>query len=123
MFFNTFVSTIFAAAFLAGTTHATPIARSGFSGDATFFNPGLGACGANSVDSDHIVALSPSEFASGARCFQHIGVHANGQFVDATVVDLCLGCASGSIDLSPSAFGVLADLSVGRLHGVTWDFE
>ena len=42
--------------------------------------------------------------------------------VDAVVVDLCPGCASGSIDLSPAAFEQLADLSVGRIE-VTWDYE
>ena len=45
-----------------------------------------------------------------------------GAFVDAVVVDLCPGCASGSIDLSPAAFEQLADLSVGRIE-VTWDYE
>ena len=45
-----------------------------------------------------------------------------GQFVDATVVDLCPGCASGSIDLSTGAFEQLAPISVGRLQ-VSWDFE
>ena len=45
-----------------------------------------------------------------------------GQFVDATVVDLCPGCASGSIDLSTGAFEQLAPLSAGRLQ-VSWDFE
>ena len=45
-----------------------------------------------------------------------------GKFVDATVVDLCPGCASGSIDLSPGAFQQLASLDAGRIQ-VTWDFE
>ncbi|KAK7685468.1 hypothetical protein QCA50_011332 [Cerrena zonata] len=93
-----------------------------FSGDATWFHTGLGACGRHNVDSDHIVALSPAQYANGAHCGQRITVHANGKTVDATVVDLCPSCASGSIDLSPSAFQQLANLDVGRLHNVNWNF-
>lgn len=47
----------------------------------------------------------------------------NGKTVDATAVDLCPECASGSIDLSQSAFMALAPLEVGRLHGVVWNFH
>ena len=52
--------------------------------------------------------------------YEHLSV--NGRSVVATVVDLCPGCGSGSIDLSPAAFSQLSDLSVGRLHGVNWTF-
>ncbi len=45
-----------------------------------------------------------------------------GQWVDATIGDLCPGCSSGSIDLSPSAFQQLASLDAGRIQ-VSWDFE
>ncbi|OBZ73955.1 Allergen Asp f 7 [Grifola frondosa] len=126
MFFKALISTLFVSVFLAGTTNATPIAKSGpFSGNATFFYPSSppGACGVISVDTDHIVALSPSEFGDGTHCFQHIRAQFNGKSVDATVVDLCFDCRNGTIDLSPSAFGELSDLSVGILHGVTWDFQ
>ncbi|KAF4588722.1 hypothetical protein EYR40_010276 [Pleurotus pulmonarius] len=91
-------------------------------GDATFFAPGLGACGAFSQSIDLIVALSPAQFAGGANCFRHIGINYGGKFVDATVVDLCPGCAGDSIDLSPSAFQVLENPDVGRIQ-VNWDFE
>ena len=46
---------------------------------------------------------------------------ANGKSVDATVVDLCPDCASGSIDLSPGAFNQLASPDTGRIH-VDWNF-
>ncbi|KAK7685464.1 hypothetical protein QCA50_011328 [Cerrena zonata] len=95
---------------------------SAFTGDATFFFPGLGACGQTNTAADFIVALSPSEYAGGAHCFQRISASFNGRSVIATVVDLCPGCGPGSIDLSPAAFSQLADLSVGRIHGVTWNF-
>lgn len=45
-----------------------------------------------------------------------------GKFVDATVVDKCVGCDNYDIDLSPSAFSVLADQNLGRIP-VTWNYE
>ncbi|KAI0078594.1 hypothetical protein K474DRAFT_1706323 [Panus rudis PR-1116 ss-1] len=92
-------------------------------GDATFFEPGLGACGAFSSPNDLIVALSPSDYAGGSHCFRHILVNWQGRTVDATVVDLCPSCNPGSIDLSPAAFQQLASLNAGRLTGVNWNFE
>ncbi|KAG9217804.1 hypothetical protein CCMSSC00406_0005174 [Pleurotus cornucopiae] len=91
-------------------------------GYSTFFAPGLGACGAVSQPTDLIVALSPAQFAGGANCFRHIGINYGGKFIDATVVDLCPGCAGDSIDLSPSAFQALENPDVGRIQ-VNWNFE
>ena len=34
---------------------------------ATWFHPGLGACGRQNTDADRIVALSPSQYANGDR--------------------------------------------------------
>ena len=95
--------------------------------------------GARSQNSDLVVALSADQYAGGSNCWRHIGVHCEwasheklifnerstpdqGKFVDATVVDLCPGCASGSIDLSPAAFEKLTSLGTGRIQ-VSWDFE
>ncbi|KAK7685467.1 hypothetical protein QCA50_011331 [Cerrena zonata] len=116
MFRSTIISTVLATTYF-GTAAA-------FIGDATLFRPAIGACGAVSVDSDSVVALSPSQYANGTHCLQHILVHANGRTVDAIVVDLCPDCGSGSIALSPSAFFKLApiDTGTGIIH-VTWEFE
>ena len=43
-----------------------------------------------------------------------------GKSVTITVTDRCVGCAETDLDFSPAAFSQLADLSVGRLDGVTW---
>jgi len=46
--------------------------------------------------------------------------------VQVQVEDTCEGCTTpyptNSVDLSPIAFSVLADESVGRLTGVSWSF-
>ncbi|RDX44876.1 hypothetical protein OH76DRAFT_1421115 [Lentinus brumalis] len=114
---------ILAVALAAVAVNAAPSAAD-FAGDATWYTPngGLGACGAPSQNSDLVVALSADQYAGGSNCWRHIGIHYQGRFVDATVVDLCPGCASGSIDLSPGAFQQLASLDAGRIQ-VTWDYE
>ena len=42
--------------------------------------------------------------------------------VTVQVVDRCVGCKYFDLDLSPAAFEELADLSVGRLKNVFWEF-
>ena len=44
---------------------------------ATYYYPngGLGACGSPIQNTDYIVALSPDQYAGGANCYRHIGVH------------------------------------------------
>ncbi|KAI0071513.1 hypothetical protein K474DRAFT_1712396 [Panus rudis PR-1116 ss-1] len=120
--FPSLVATLAIAAAYLGAASAAPAAAQ-FTGDATWFNPATGACGRFNTDNDLVVALSPSEYSGGARCFQNIQATYQGKSVVATVVDLCPGCGSGSIDLSPAAFQRLASLDVGRIHGVTWNFQ
>ncbi|KAF5334476.1 hypothetical protein D9758_017554, partial [Tetrapyrgos nigripes] len=102
-------------------------------GDATFFHPGLGACGLFNTDGDMITAVSASFFDNfpGATpnpnlnpiCGRPISVSANGRTIVVTIVDRCADCpGAGDVDLSPAAFNQLADPSVGRIHGVQWDF-
>ncbi|KAF9448521.1 hypothetical protein P691DRAFT_792466 [Macrolepiota fuliginosa MF-IS2] len=115
MFFSKpFAAAVGAICMLAGAVNA-------YSGDATYYYTGLGNCGAQSKDTDFIVALSTQEYNNGAHCWKHIKVHYGGKTIDATVVDSCPGCSRYSIDLSPSAFKALAPLSAGRIP-VTWSF-
>ncbi|KAK7685469.1 hypothetical protein QCA50_011333 [Cerrena zonata] len=107
------------------TMLATLYARTAiaYTGEATWYHAGKGACGFVNKASDHIVALSPYEYLNGRSCLKNITVQYNDRSVDATVVDLCPECASGSIDLSMSAFAALAPLDVGRLRHVVWNFN
>ncbi|KAI2634805.1 RlpA-like double-psi beta-barrel-protein domain-containing protein-containing protein [Hypomontagnella submonticulosa] len=98
-----------------------------YSGDMTYYTPGLGACGKWNSEADHIVALAPAQYGHDANpnkakvCGRKINIHYNGKSATATVVDKCPGCASGSIDVSPSVFKQLAPLSKGRVK-VTWGY-
>ncbi|KAJ7591311.1 hypothetical protein C8J56DRAFT_935199 [Mycena floridula] len=45
-----------------------------------------------------------------------------GKSIQVKIVDRCVGCKEGDIDLTPSAFAALADMSLGRTS-VEWSFD
>jgi len=57
-----------------------------------------------------IVALAQDNWDGGAHCGKTIQITNtdNGMTHSATVADLCPGCDSGSLDMSPSLFSYLA---------------
>jgi hypothetical protein len=97
-------------------------------GEITFYTLGTVSCGQTYSDSDAVVALSTDVMVQyqGANpnantlCNKPITITLNGKTVTGKVVDTCMGCAPGNIDLSPSLFNQLADPSAGRVGGVTW---
>ncbi|KAF9467022.1 plant expansin [Collybia nuda] len=104
-----------------------------FTGDGTFYQPGLGACGNFNTANEFVVAMAHATYDSypGATpnpnlnpiCQRSIRATYQGKTVILRVVDRCAGCAGASdIDMSPAAFSVLAPLSAGRLQGVEWDY-
>lgn len=66
-----------------------------FSGDMTYYSPGLGSCGGTNGDNDAVVALSASQ---SGYCGKSIKIHYSGKTATAKVVDKCPGCGSGSIE-------------------------
>ncbi|OHF02509.1 hypothetical protein CORC01_02204 [Colletotrichum orchidophilum] len=100
-------------------------------GDLTYYDPGLGACGKTSSDSDMIVAVSHyvwDDVQSGGNpnsnplCGKKIRVRRDGEgSVDVTVVDRCTGCEPTDLDLSPAVFNRLANKDEGRVTG-TWSW-
>lgn len=114
---------------------AAPAASSGsssggsggqFSGQATFFTPGLGACGWTNSDSDFIAALNAPQFGSGSNgnpnCGKSATIHRGGKSVTVKIVDECPECSYGSLDLSPAAFDVIASEDEGRVE-ITWSWN
>ncbi|KAI0718970.1 hypothetical protein C8T65DRAFT_736997 [Cerioporus squamosus] len=95
---------VIAAAVAAVAVQGAPRAAD-ISGDATYYEPngGLGACGSPIQNSDFAVALSSDQYSGGSNCGRRINVQYQGKSVEATVEDLCPGCASGSIDLTPTS--------------------
>ncbi|KAF7582851.1 Rare lipoprotein A (RlpA)-like double-psi beta-barrel family protein [Clavispora lusitaniae] len=101
-----------------------------FSGDGTYYDTGMGACGTTSTDSDFIVAVSKDLFDQytpngnpnhNSLCGKKIEAFYEGKSVEVTVVDRCEGCAYGSLDFSPAAFRQLADQGLGRIK-ITWNW-
>lgn len=101
------------------------------SGDGTFYEPGLGACGMVNVVTDLIVAVAHNIFDNypGATanpnnnpiCGKVVTAHYQGKSVPVTIVDRCGGCSGdGDLDFTITAFTQLADEAVGRIHGITW---
>lgn len=112
-------------------------------GDLTYYNPGLGACGIDSTDGDMVAAVSLHVFdaaqAPGANpnlnrlCGRKVRARrlrrqktggegddmTTAKTIDITIVDRCVGCKAGDIDVSPAAFAKLAALEEGRV-GVEW---
>ncbi|KAK7694839.1 hypothetical protein QCA50_002027 [Cerrena zonata] len=105
-----------------------------YSGDGTFYDTGLGACGITNSDSDFIAAIGHGGFDSfpgynGANpnnnpiCNKEALVHYQGKSVKVKITDRCGGCDNPySLDFSPAAFQQLADPSVGRIHDITWSW-
>ncbi|CAH7677119.1 RlpA-like double-psi beta-barrel-protein domain-containing protein-containing protein [Phakopsora pachyrhizi] len=99
-------------------------------GQATFYTPGLGACGETHTESEMVVAISKDLFQSlgGASsnpnqnpvCGKTVTASYQGKSCSVKIIDLCMSCAQGDLDLSPAAFKQLSDLSAGRISGVTW---
>ncbi|THH20639.1 hypothetical protein EW146_g764 [Bondarzewia mesenterica] len=102
-------------------------------GQGTFYGTGLGACGITNTDTDYIAAVSKLLFDqypgySGANpnsnpvCGKQIKANYQGKSVTITVTDRCEACQLTDLDFSPSAFSQLADQSIGRISGMTWDW-
>lgn len=98
------------------------------SGDITFYEAGLGACGETTDGSvDKVVAL-PHEFMGTQSngnpfCGKTVTINYKGATVQATVVDKCMGCVGRDLDLSNAAFdGLGIAESVGRTQA-DWYFN
>jgi len=127
------------------TPAATPTANSHtgtgteYTGDATFYGIGLGACGKTSYEPDLIAAVSYllfDEFAVTEAekgnpnlnpiCGRKAKATLEGfGSVIVTILDECMGCQiKGSLDFSMAAFNQLTynQEGVGRFHNMTWNF-
>jgi len=93
-------------------------------GGATFtwFHPGQGACGGFNGDNDFIVAISHLIWNNGAHCGDTISITYHGKVVQATVVDECMGCDPGHIDLSPGLLRHIVGAGKDMITDGAWTF-
>lgn len=94
-------------------------------GKATYYDfaDGSGACSFDPTPDDLMVgAMNAPDYLGSAACGACAAIDGpNGDSIVVRIVDLCPECESGHIDLSPEAFGKLADLSVGVIQ-ITWRY-
>ena len=107
------------------TNHGGP-----YTGDLTYYDPALGACGLTSSSADAIVAVSHLLFDAVSTssnpnanplCNKKIRARRDGKSIDLTVVDRCTGCQAKDIDTTRSVFKQLADIDDGRVV-ISWSW-
>jgi len=101
-------------------------------GQMTYYELGLVACGQTYSDSDMVAAVSEQLFdkvpGAGANpnnnpiCNKKVQVSFGGKSIVVSLVDRCTACAPTDLDLSPAAFSQLASQSLGRVSGMKWHF-
>ncbi|EJT98499.1 barwin-like endoglucanase [Dacryopinax primogenitus] len=96
-----------------------------FTGRATWFEVGLGACGYTDTDADYVVALNAPQYTSGDFCnrFLLVSNSDTGASAVAKVRDECPGCAEGSLDMSPDLFKALSSGGLDEgVFPISWQF-
>jgi len=97
-------------------------------GDLTYYDPGLGACGIVSDPSDSVVSVSHLIFDAvqvggnpnlNILCGKKIRATREGRSMDLTVVDRCTGCQPNDLDTTTGVFDTLAEREQGRVE-VVW---
>ncbi|CAG8591183.1 10283_t:CDS:1 [Ambispora leptoticha] len=111
-------------------TPSTSTSFSKYSGKATYYNPGLGACGVDANDNSMVVAISAPNFDpmiqngnpnKNTLCGKRVRIYYGDKFVDGVVADRCPVCKLGDIDLSPAMFSQLTELERGFIT-VEWGY-
>lgn len=116
------------------TTTTTPptdpttfsVERRSKTGKMTHYTPGMGSCGKTHTENDLVVAISQGMYGTAANpnaspmCAKSASIKCGAKTVVAAVVDKCMSCGNGDIDVSPAVFKQCGALSAGVIT-VTWD--
>ncbi|KAJ1676029.1 hypothetical protein EV182_000022 [Spiromyces aspiralis] len=103
--------------------------QSTFTGEGTYYSPGLGACGETNTAQDLIAAINkdqygnsdnPNDAAVCGKCAL-VKNQDGTKSVKVRITDRCPVCKQGDLDLSPAAFQQLDSLSAGRIP-IQWSF-
>lgn len=101
-----------------------------YSGDLTYYDPALGACGLTNDGGDSIAAVSYIIFDAvsvgsnpnaNPLCGKKLRARRDGKSIDLTVVDRCTGCQPTDIDVPRSVFKDLASIDEGRVD-IEWSW-
>ncbi|KAJ5324218.1 Allergen Asp f 7 [Penicillium atrosanguineum] len=124
------------AAASSSTTESTASSSSsGYSGSCSEGSPCTGqmtyydtatsssnpsSCGTTNDGETELVLALPVGIMTDGDCGKTVTIEYNGVTKTGTVVDKCMGCDNGSVDLSRAFFEAFASLSEGRLSDATW---
>lgn len=98
------------------------LCSAGHSGEMTYYEAGLGACGYTNSNNDYIAALNGAMYSLD-KCGCNANVCHGSKCIDVKIVDKCPGCAEGDLDVTPTAFAALTgSLSAGRV-AITWSMS
>lgn len=115
-------STTAAAAAAAQTSTSSSGGAGAHTGQLTYYDVGLGSCGYTNTDSEAVVAMAVGLMDKATMCGKSVSVTYGGVTKTAKIVDTCMGCADGNLDMSPTLFEAFAPLTSGRVSGATWSF-
>lgn len=118
---------------------SNPASGESFTGEMTYFTPGMGACGITSGEGDKMVAISQSLFDQytpngnpnkNPLCGQTVTIKgADGADHEATILDRCVGCAESDLDMPQSFFNTVTtpkgktEPADGRAYGMSWSIN
>jgi expansin (peptidoglycan-binding protein) len=91
-------------------------------GEATYYTEadGGGNCSFDPTPQDLMVgAMNQTDYANSAICGAYVELTGPNGTITIRIVDRCPECPAGNIDLSPSAFAKIAELSKGRVP-ISW---
>jgi hypothetical protein len=78
---------------------------------------GQTACGGFYSNNDPVVALNAQQFDGGSHCGDSITITYKGTTRQATIVDECMGCGYGGLDLTENFFSQFASQDAGIIYG------
>jgi hypothetical protein len=121
----------------SGSSDGNPASGESFTGEMTYFTPGMGACGHDSSESEHMVAVSMALFDkytpngnpnNNPLCGKTLSITApDGSSHEATIWDRCVGCAEADLDMPQSFFNVVTAKdgkpADGRAYGMSWSMN
>ncbi|MBE2222691.1 MAG: hypothetical protein IAF02_14175 [Anaerolineae bacterium] len=105
-------------AYLPLINKGDPVIGPVYSGEATYYfeADGSGACLFPATPNDLMVAaMNYPQFGNANYCGAYVRVDGRKGSVIVRIVDMCPGCAFGSLDLSPQAFALIDDIPLGRV--------
>jgi hypothetical protein len=117
----------------SGSSDGNPASGKSYTGEMTYFTPGMGACGETSSETDSMVAVSMHLFDQytpngnpnkNPLCGKTVTIQGkDGKTHEATIWDRCVGCAEADLDMPEAFFDTVTSHADGRAYGMSWSMN